>query len=100
MPPEQKVSVIEEIISNNLPTETVFGYVMYPPNQLTDAEVINAMRYNDSKDTHFILFFFYIVKNLNTYNDIFKLNFKDNLTGLLITAPDSSRILSLPSARE
>jgi len=54
--PEQKVSVIEEIIRNNLPTETVFGYVMYPPNQLTDAEVINAMRYNDSKDTHFIHF--------------------------------------------
>jgi len=45
-----------DTIRNALPTEPTFGYVMYSPSQLTDDEIIYAMRYNDSKDTNFMLF--------------------------------------------
>lgn len=43
-----------------LSQDIVFGYAMYPANQLTDTEIENAMRYNDSKDidfTHFIIWY-------------------------------------------
>lgn len=42
-----------DAIRDALPTETTFGYVMCTQNQLTDTEIINAIRYNDSRDTHF-----------------------------------------------
>lgn len=54
--PLKKASALQEELRNTLPQETTFGYVMYNENQLTDAEIINAMRYNDSKDTHFTHF--------------------------------------------
>ena len=54
--PLKKASALQEELRNTLPQETTFGYVMYPPILLSDAEVLNAMRYNDSKDTHFTHF--------------------------------------------
>lgn len=49
----EKASALQEELSNTLPSETIFGYVMYLPILLTDTEVVNAMRYSDSKDTNF-----------------------------------------------
>ena len=51
--PLKKATALQEELSNTLPPETIFGYVMYLPILLTDTEVVNAMRYNDSKDTNF-----------------------------------------------
>lgn len=54
--PLQKASALQEELRNTLPQEPTFGYVMYPPIRLTDADVVNAMRYNDSSDIHFAHF--------------------------------------------
>lgn len=54
--PLNKVSDLQEELRNTLPQEPTFGYVMYPPFLLTDADVVNAMRYNDRNDIHFTHF--------------------------------------------
>ena len=51
-----QAAAIQKTVLKNLPADTVFGYVMYPNTILTEQDITKAMRYNDSKDTHFTHF--------------------------------------------
>jgi hypothetical protein len=46
----------QQTLRETLPADTVFGYVMVDKNYLTNQEIINMMRYNDSKDTQYTHF--------------------------------------------